>query len=237
MKEEKEQRTTANSVVMVSPQGIRTVVHPLVPANSRVQAVAHQLKWKPETVVARVQKALPSVVEQQIYLRLGAEFRIQPESLKKLLREFLGPEELKPEDFFDREVGRNLIVNKFTEVAEFLEGALNLINKVSIEYSGFALSMRSAAVLVNVYGPEGAEKIIDSISARIEEVGARTGGSHRSFDRAMGIAIHFLVNRIMPEMDNHGLPPVLDIMDFFEDIDGLVRYEMDQAKGKDAGYE
>ena len=228
-----ENRPKSDAVVMLSPEGNRTIIHALVPSNQYVQAIAKRFKWKPETLIARVEKALPSVVEQQIYLRLGADFQIHPESLAKLLREYLGSYELKPEDFFNKKVGENLVMNKFADVAEFLEGALNLINKVSIEYSGFSISMRSAAVLVDAYGPDGAENLIDSIASRLDEVIEHIGGEGRSFDRAMSIAIYFLVNKVMPEMRSHGAPAVLDIMDFFEDIDTLVQYELNRALGKD----
>jgi len=219
--------------VMVSPLGKRTVIYALVPSNPLVKGIAKRFRWNPETLISRVEKALPSVVEQQIYLRVGEDFRIHPESLAKLLREFLGHTELIPEDFFDKPVGDNLVYNKAADVAEYLEGCFNLINKISIDYSGVGISMKSAATLVKIYGPDGAEAIIDSIAVSLEDVSARMGWKDRSFERALCLAIGFLVKKVIPDMQKQGTPAVLDIMDYFEDIDQLVQYELNRFVGKD----
>ncbi len=229
---QKPQEKTGKDIVLVSQD--RTIfksVYALEVTGRRVQSVSGILHWKPETLIRRIKTALPAVVEQQLYLHVGGDFRIQPESLAKLLRSFLGSYELQPDDFFSVSVGNNLVKNKFADVADFLEGALTLLDKVSIDYAGFTMSMEDAAELVKTYGPEGAESIIDSIAANIDHIAPRLNAENRSFERAMGIAIGFLVDVIIP--DNRSSPAVLDMLEYFQDTDGLLRAQMRRATGKD----
>jgi hypothetical protein len=88
-----------------------------------VQKIATRLRWKPQTLIARIEQALPAVIEQQIYLAVG-DFRILPGSMAKLLRMYLGHQELQLEDLNPRPVGKNLTFSKFGSFAEFLRECL-----------------------------------------------------------------------------------------------------------------
>jgi len=81
----------------------------LVPSNPNVIAVAEKLHWRPITTVRRIQKALPAVFEQQLYLVLGASFGILPETMAKLLRIFLESRSMVRSDMNYKVVGKNLV--------------------------------------------------------------------------------------------------------------------------------
>src|SRR5258708_16424902 len=74
----------------------------LVPTNPRVANIAFRLRWNAETVIRRVEKSLPSKVEQQLYLRVAGGYRIHPESLAKLLEVFHGRQGLQSGDLQHR---------------------------------------------------------------------------------------------------------------------------------------
>lgn len=187
----------------------------LVPTNPRVKSIAFRFRWRPDTVVERVRTALPSVVEQQLYLRVGGAFRIHPETIRKMLDVFIGPgEQLRPEDLDRRQIGENLIASRFDDVAEKIETALSLLDKGG-DVAGFAMtSVARVATLVEVYG-ESAEDVLGILVEHLDEVRDRLGlGKDVKAPAVFGVALERLCARIAD-----GLLPI-GLEEMFETIEG-----------------
>lgn len=129
-------------------------------ADPRVATVAHNFGWKPNTVLARIKRALPSVVEQQLYLDLAGDFKIQPESFGKILSGFIGERELSIHDLGPKGIAR--------EVIEHLLQTLNLIQLDRAEW-GIRLSMDMASSLANNFGEYAAE-MVGEVDSHIHEI-------------------------------------------------------------------
>lgn len=140
----------------------------LTPTNLRVKGVARKMNWNAETVIRRVQNALPAPVEQQIYLEVALSYRIYPESLKKMLDVFRESDALRDIDRDWFSVGPNLVKSRFDDVINKVEQALKLVDKDSDE-ADFMMSMKSAAQLVESYG-EHAEDVLGVIIENVAEV-------------------------------------------------------------------
>lgn len=186
----------------------------LVPTNPQVQAIAARLRWRAERLIARVKRALPASVEQLLYLQLGESFRIHPETMATLLREYLGEQTLQSADLEDRSIGRNLYTNKFADVAEFLKNALGMLDKESLDIP-FSISARTAAKLAIAYG-DHVEDVISAIVSNLNEIAERLRMRHSSEREIIGVAVSFLLTKAMEYTTSRGLPDPLDILDFFE---------------------
>lgn len=183
----------------------------LVPQNAMVQAVATTLRINPERLIVRIQKALPAVVEQQLYLQVGGDFRLQPESMAKLLREYLGDQELVAADLTSRSLGGNLVSNRFNDVAGFLQQVFGVISKDL----DIPVSMRHAARLVIAYG-EHAEEVLDDLIANAEYIRERFKLKTRKTERIVGFGIGFLVDKVLPKMAREGRPHPRTLTEYFE---------------------
>ncbi len=147
----------------------------------RVQSVATRLGWKAETVLARVKRALPTRIEQTLYLSVTAEWGvIQPETLAKLLRYFLNGQKLIEADMQERIVGEET-TNKFVWVANQVVAAVSLMMdcREGAE-SGIAIGAETAAQLVAAYGEDGAEEIIGIVSENWYRIAEGIGWDYMS---------------------------------------------------------
>lgn len=189
----------------------------LVITNPRVQKLAKHLKWKPQTAVARIERALPAKMEQQIYLALASDFAILPESMAKLLRLYLGHEQLQLDDLNPRPVGRNLIHSKFITFAEFLRESLNFLKIVAKEYTAFSLSIDQAGFMVLNYGTDNPQLLIEMVDTNLEEMCEVLGISNdKAYSVRMRLCIWIVVSKIIPENRRKGQTDALDITDFLE---------------------
>ncbi len=180
----------------------------LTTSNSRVLLTARRLNWKPETVIARIERALPAVVEQQVYLRVGPSFGVHPESVAKILRYHLGDQELQVHDLSNRSLGRNLVSSRFTNAMEFLRETLNLLGRRSI-YSSMSISIENAARLVSAYGddaPAIIESVVDNLGLIRDRLKIRGMGN----DRLASFVVTFIAKRVDQKV------PVMDVMEIFE---------------------
>src|SRR5580765_4268815 len=99
----------AGAVAMI-PAGTSEDRTALIATNPRVKTIAFRLRWRTDTVIRRVQAAL-APVEQQIYLHVAGGFRLQPESLRKLLDVFC-PQPLTEADLVRTSPGRHLVISR-----------------------------------------------------------------------------------------------------------------------------
>lgn len=187
----------------------------LVAQNPKVQAIAKSLRINAERLVVRIESALPAVVEQQLYLQVGGDFRLQPESMAKLLREYLGDHQLIATDLVSRPLGENLVYNRFNDVADFLQQVFNLISKDL----DIPVSMRNAAKLVIAYG-EHAEEVVDDLIANSDYLRERFKLKTSRTERVVSFGISFLVEKVLPKMAKEGRPHPRTLSEYFE-MEGL----------------
>lgn len=191
--------------------------HALVPTNPNIQKLAKRLHWKPQTAITRIQTALPAPLEQQIYLALAGDFAILPESMAKLLRLYLGYQELRLEDLAPRSTGKNLSYSKFDSFAEFLRECLNLLKIISKEYSSFSLSIEQVGFIVLYYGTDNPELLIEMVDTNLEEMCDVLGvNNQHPYNFRMRICLWIVVKKIIPDNHRRGQTDPLDITDFLE---------------------
>jgi len=196
--------TTNNTII---PEG---TFHGLQVSDQGVQSIAKALRINPDRLIARIEAALPAQAEQELYVKIGSDFKIQPESLAKLLREFLGPREVVATDSVAHAVGKNLIAYPFGDVNDFLTGVFDLLG-MDLDIN---VSMRNAAKLVIAYG-HGTEAVVDDLFANVEMVAKRLGLKGKD-GKIVGIGIAFLVETAIPKRLKEGRPIPRTLSEYFE---------------------
>lgn len=201
----------------------------LVPTNPKVMKIALRLHWGPERAVARIKRALPAALEQQIYLAIASDFGLLPESMAKLLRFYLGEQELQLEDLAPRPIGLNMVTSKFATFAEFLRECLNLLKLVSKEFTSLSLTIEHAAMIVLHYGVDQPELLLEMIDGNLEELCELLGVSNEHpYSQRMRLCIWLMVTKVIPENRREGRPDILDISDFLS-ISSARRQELRRA--------
>ena len=180
----------------------------LVGTNPRVRGLAYKLRWSVGTLIKA--NALPSPIEQRLYLQVAIGYRLHPESLRKMLEVFRGEEGLTDADLFARTVGPGLFVNRFDEVVEKVEHALVLIDKTS-DSSEYMMSMDSAAYLVEAYG-EHAEEVLGQIVENLYDVARLLDIRSENPRVIVGVAVRYLVEQISGGLGGRTLPLTIDEM-------------------------
>lgn len=174
----------------------------LTPAHPAVVSIAARAHWKPDTLVRKIKDALPAPVEQQLYLRIAESVRVQPSSLGKILRVFLGNKTLQPRDMIDRSVGKNLSVNLFVKTLDLALETLAVTHVMAEEYGPVTIEL--GARLVKAYGPDNVQDVIDSLlcylTARMD-VG----------DRIRAMAIAWFAREGLSYCEDRGTPYPSDV--------------------------
>lgn len=186
----------------------------LVVSNPDVQKVALRLRWRPETAIARIKRALPAILEQQIYLAIAPrinESALLPESLAKLLRLYLGRQELQLEDLDPGAPYKP----RFDSFVEYLGDCINILKVVTKEYSAFSLKIEHAGMIVLQYGKDDPERLIEMVDCNLEEMCEVLNiSNYLPYSQRMGICISVLVDKIMPINRMNGAPDLLGLDDF-----------------------
>ncbi len=213
-------KKTKSKALAVIPQ------YALVPSNPNIQALAKHLRWTPERAIIRIQRALPAVMEQQVYLAIASDFGLLPESMAKLLRLYLGQTELKLDDLKPHPVGENLVYSKFDSFAEFLRECLNLLKIVTKEYTAFSMNIEHAGLIVLHYGTDHPESLVEMVDINLEEMCDVLGISNEySYSKRMRTCIWLMVTKVIPENRRNGVPDILDISDFLT-MSSIRRHEL-----------
>lgn len=205
------------------------MVTPLSVEDPSVEAVAKHFHWKPETLIDRIEKCLPSKIEQYLYLSITTDFHIRPESFRTLIRMLLGERELTHEDLKVRKMGNNLVSSRILDLTNFIENALFIAGKLATCSPEIGLSMEQAAKLTLLYG-EYAEVILDAIMSDITEVGRRMGvrGSDK---KIVSLAVLRLIehteNRARTHLDPVSCEQILDLLRRDPGADGWHREEVE----------
>lgn len=198
----------------------------LVPTNPAVVKMAKHLRWTPERAIVRIQRALPAPMEQQVYLAVAADFGILPKSMAKLLRFYLGDQNLQLEDLVPRPVGPHMVSSKFSVFAEYLRECLSLLKIVTKEYSSLSLNVEYAAMIVTHYGTDQPELLIEMVDNNLEELCELLGVSNEhSYGHRMRLCIWLMVTKVIPENRKNGRPDILDVSDILS-ISSVRRSEL-----------
>lgn len=188
----------------------------LVPTNEGIVAISKRFGWKPKTLIRRIEKSLKTVMEQQVYMMIGKDFGIQPESMKKLLRIFLGKKNLEMEDLVSVSVGENLVFSPFKLFAEYLRESLMLLRMVDEQYSSFSLCMEQAGLIVLNYG-EDSERFIEMVDNNLDEWCFALGvGDNRPNYERVRLCIWNLITNVMTTNHENGCPEILNPSDLSE---------------------
>ncbi len=182
----------------------------LVPSNVRVQTVAFVLRWRRETLIRRVEAALPSTTEQQIYLKVAGGFRVMPETVKTMLEVFRGSAELLPQDMVSSHPGRHYVVNTFDIMHEKVEKACDLIRNGE-DKALYPMSAEHAAILVEFYD-SAAYDIVGMLVDNVFEVGQKLGMTSESERVIVGVAISTLAKRLKAHKKGSPMPLTIDDM-------------------------
>ena len=207
----------------------------LAVTNPTVISLSKAFNWKPETVIARVERALPEKFEQQVYLAVAESFRIRPESLALLLDIWRGGKPLTIHDLERRQIGQNVVANSFGNFSDFFEACMSLIKIVCKEYQAFGISMELAAHIVLAFGVNQPEALIEMIDTNLDECCEFFGVSlHRSYHERMRICTWSYIEHLLPKLREQGIPDVLDPSEFIGHEE-LRRHCIRQALDGEAG--
>ncbi|MES3005048.1 MAG: hypothetical protein V4690_02970 [Patescibacteria group bacterium] len=157
-----------------------------------------------------MESSLTSKVEQEVYLLIAGGYRIQPESLLKMLKVFRGEDGLRPCDQEYNQVGKNLFKSKFDDVVEKVEQALVLVDKSS-DSADYMMSMESAAQLVEAYGGHS-EEILGEIVENLADVAKLLRIKSETPRVIVGVAIKVLVKKITDSSQGSTLPMTIEEM-------------------------
>lgn len=145
----------------------------LSPTNPTIRAVAKRLRFKPETLVERTQKAFPSVFEQRIYVITSRIWKrvAHPETIAACFRYFNSGQDLCITDF--RENGRGNTV---------LENTAQTLLLMSRGFVSKDVAMR----FVERFG-DRAEEVYNIIGDNLQMLMRKLGMGHSSSQAMMAI--------------------------------------------------
>lgn len=204
----------------VPSEALSIPVNPLalVPENPTVALIGSRLRWKPQTVIARVERALSTQFTQSLYLLVAKDFSILPETMAALLRTYAGTESFIERDLLHpRDVGDSLATDAFANFADFFFACMDLLKVVTQEYTAFNMSILDAGELVAAYGDREPEKLIEMIDADLDHCSEVLGISLRlSASQRLRMCLHVFISEILPENRERGLPDLVDVNEVAE---------------------
>jgi len=185
----------------------------VIPENPHVMALAESMGWTPEHLCDRIVAVLPSPLEQGFYLQIAEGKPIAPTKFRNILREFTGGQELKESDMISREIGTNLVANKFKEVSDLISEVLELFGDIVEAGQEIKLSGHTAAKLVLAYG-KNASSVLNDIVANVDEIRERLRMDGELDQVVINKAIRIAVKSVSGEA-NINRPHAVDIMELF----------------------
>ena len=176
--------------------------------------VAETFHWRPSRTLQRIKDALPAVFEQHLYVALAPHFRIHPETLAKL-RKIYSDRPLSIDDLKRDIVGPGLRTNPLGNFSDFFAACMNLVKVISKEYSAFTPTMEIAGRIVAAYGVENPESVIEMIDDELDNwCELFNVDASRSYSERMRICTWILVDNLLPQLEDRGIPAPLR----FEDV-------------------
>jgi len=185
------------------------VVGGSTPASATTLTLAAKRRgWKTETMIRRVEAALPSQVERQLYLKIARTISANPETVAKILRVLVGDQQLSESDMHDVTVGPNLKINRFVATAELVLETLTVTHVLAEHYG--SVSATHAALLVRAYGPQFVEDVVDSLFQYLDRECGEAG------ERMRGIAVRWFCREGLAWCDANGCPYPNDVEDWLD---------------------
>lgn len=179
----------------------------------RVVAVSSKMRWKPKTAIRRIESALPSIPERTIYLAIGGDFGLRPESFAKLLKIYLGANRMKADELQPS-------TRRFLSLLEFIAAVLDLLKVQALDYPGLSLSIDNAAQIVLTYGNENYDHFFAMLEANLPQLRSRCGlGENATYSNAMNRAVWYVLKFVIPINRAAGIPDLLSL----EDVGGRSR--------------
>ncbi len=187
-----------------------TVNHP------GILKVSEIFNWRPERALRRIKDALPAVFEQQLYIVLAPHFKIHPETLAKL-RKIYSNKPLSIDYLKRKDAGQGLRTNPLGNFSDFFGACMSLVKVVTKEYGAFALSMEIAGRIVVAYGVEVPESAIEMIDDELDNwCELFHVDANRSYSERMRICTWILVDDLLPQLEDRGIPAPLRFDDVNE---------------------
>ncbi|OGY28210.1 MAG: hypothetical protein A2Z42_03880 [Candidatus Woykebacteria bacterium RBG_19FT_COMBO_43_10] len=190
----------------------------LVPTNPAIQKTALSLRWRPETLVERVKKALPSPLAQSLYVLAAKDWEaMHPETFAKLLDYFVHGTLFHSSEEQNTRLSAILLHDEGLGLGEFMEEAFSLLGKIA-DSDTPSLSATTVARLVMAYG-EDAEAIVELVEVNLHEIlDALNWRLSRSFPQQKAIAS--IIGKIAAHAADGGLrggmPNVINMDDVIE---------------------
>lgn len=201
----------------------------LVPTNPKIVSLSTRWNWRPQTLIRRIESALPAPMEQQLYLTVANDFRIRPESVAKLLRMFLGRNALTIDDLNPVQVEANIYFSRIRAFSEFLRECLNLLRIVVYEYDGLTLTIEQAGQIVLCYGTENPELIIELIDNNLDALAEFLGVSEwHSYNHKFRLCVWLVTCKVIPQNREIGHVDPLEV-EYFLSMSAARRNQIRRA--------
>lgn len=190
----------------------------LAPTDPDVEIVATRMGWRGETLLARLTRALPEVVEQELFLAIIPHMAksMTPEKFADLLC-VASPQPLRLDDLRTRTVGRNLAISRIDHIGDYLQASMELLGKLTGDLET-SLSVDQAGRLALVFG-DGAMDLIEQIQENQAAVASALG--YRESYRFAEMA-HAAVEHLLRYVAS-GRPNPVNIMEIFGRMDEAFR--------------
>ncbi len=190
----------------------------LVPSDPRIVALAKNQRMKPETMIAKIKECLPTVPEQQLFLAVAPDARIQPKTLAKILASHLGEtgRRLEVVDFSVIKIADNIHYSRANTIISHVLDVLGILDKSGGDYQPLPSSAGDISFLVDTYGVDGAECVIDSIISNMEFIKDRMRIKDANQRKILSKIISHFRKRILPSLEKSGKVPILDVSVYFE---------------------
>lgn len=130
-----------------------------------VARLAEALGTQPETALTRLEKHLPSRIEQGIFLKFGADFKLDPETGARMFHVLRLSDPM--EEFYGQniEVGENLIVNPAESLEDRFKISLDLLSEVTKQIDDIDVSEPTACALVWLFDDCASTVVSDLVSS------------------------------------------------------------------------
>lgn len=178
--------------------GNSIAIQGLIPEDASLQRVASVLGMAPEKLVRRLGITSLSITEKMVFLTLAPDLHMLPESFEKLLVAYRGDSRITPEFMERKQIGPNLISNRFGDLADYLEQAIEIRNlyEVPISYSDLG-------VLLMEYG-SGTAGVLELVDSSLDEFVQWFGISKATRHIQIAKCVSFICKVIIPDCRMRG---------------------------------
>lgn len=199
------QEHTQQTALVVTGEGTKLQV-----MDPNVQSLAKHLGWRPDTVIARIERHLPARIQQDMYLLTVRDWiPILPETFARVL-EYVSPYQRVTQELLERDE------KKVIAIGDNIALLLSLLAWGKEEDSTI-IDVESAARLAAMYG-DYAEDILDLVEDTLDRIRDQIGLGKLPRPQAFAIVVKAIAN------NSGGGPNVLKS----DDIIALFQHDFSQ---------